>query len=784
MAEYTLSAKVTADTSDFESGMEQSRDALGRFQSKCKESSDQSSKSTSGFATAASNAWGALKTNASQLGGAIKSVGGTAIATIAGIAVQGGFDRALNIDTARQKLYGFSQDWGTVDSVMKSAQASVKGTQYGLGDAASAATTLSAAGVAAGDDMTSSLKSIANASAASGRSFGEMGTIYGKVAATGHLTGETLQSLLDSGIPVLSILSKALGVSTDDVRQMVSDGTISFQTFSDAMQSGLGASAEASANTFTGSAANVRAALSRMVEPMATPVIQTLTGFFKQLAPAIDQVTSNLGPVVTALAPAIAGFAAFAGGSAISGLITKVPMLSGMLGPLSGVFSAMSGPIGVAVAAFVGLVAVCPGLQSALGNLMSSVGNLANSIGAVLGPPIQVAIGLFGQFVQSVGGGLAEGFQAASDAINGFVSGGGVQQVVGFFDQIGASVQVVAGYFGSIFGPAITTLQTGLSALATNIGGIVQPAIDSFNAAWVQVSSTVTAIWSQITTVLQPAIQQLQPVLTVIVSVLSGMIGPALQMVASILTGVFGAAFTIVGGVVSGAMQAIAGVIEFVVGTIQGVIGVFVGIFTGDWSMASDGASAAMTGMSDVVTGIMNAVSGTIGGIVQGISDTIGAVFNGIIGIASGAFQGAANAISSIMGDASNTVSGALDNIAGFFRGLHIEWPHINLPHFTVSGELNLDPAHLSVPSIGVDWYAAGGVFTSPSIIGVGDSRSPEIVTPEDKMSGVFSDVLDGFSGGRKVTQNFTQNIDAGDDDPYVVAAIMNRNAMSLAMGV
>ncbi len=60
-----------------------------------------------------------------------------------------------------------------------------------------------------------------------------------------------------------------------------------------------------------------------------------------------------------------------------------------------------------------------------------------------------------------------------------------------------------------------------------------------------------------------------------------------------------------------------------------------------------------------------------------------------------------------------------------------IKIPHIPLPHFTISGSFSLSPP--STPSFGVNWYAAGGIFNRPSIIGVGEAGT-EVVTPIDKL--------------------------------------------------
>lgn len=178
----------------------------------------------------------------SKIGGAfgkIGKVGTGAIATLAGgitaLAAKGGFTRALNIENAQAKLKGLGHDSASVTEIMNDALASVKGTAFGLGDAATVAASLSASGVKEGGELTQVLKTVADTAQISGRSLTDIGTIFGSVAARGKLQGDDMLQLMSSGIPVLQMLGKHLNKTSAEVSDMVSDGKIDFQTFADAM---------------------------------------------------------------------------------------------------------------------------------------------------------------------------------------------------------------------------------------------------------------------------------------------------------------------------------------------------------------------------------------------------------------------------------------------------------------------------------------------------------------------------------------------------------------------
>lgn len=93
------------------------------------------------------------------------------------------------------------------------------------------------------------------------------------------------------------------------------------------------------------------------------------------------------------------------------------------------------------------------------------------------------------------------------------------------------------------------------------------------------------------------------------------------------------------------------------------------------------------------------------------------------------------NLFDDAMENAKNIVSSGIDKLKGFFD---FDWslPTIKLPHFNISGSFSLNPP--SIPSFSVDWYARGGVFNSPSIIGVGEAGQ-EAVMPLERNTGWIS---------------------------------------------
>lgn len=225
-------------------------------------------------------------------------------AAVGGSIMSKGWSRLTAIDTAQFKLQGLGHTAESTAVIMDSAMKSVKGTAFGFGDAASIAASAVASGIEPGEKLTGVLTTIADASAISGRSLGEMGAIFNKIAASGIIQGEELNQLADAGIPVLQLLAQELGVTAGEVKKLASEGKIGFSEFEAAMRSGMGGAAQEMGASIIGSLQNVGAAIGRFGASAMTPFVDAGTSAIGTLTDTIDTATTAvdfLGKGFTAL---------------------------------------------------------------------------------------------------------------------------------------------------------------------------------------------------------------------------------------------------------------------------------------------------------------------------------------------------------------------------------------------------------------------------------------------------------------------------------------------------
>ena len=111
-------------------------------------------------------------------------------------------------------------------------------------------------------------------------------------------------------------------------------------------------------------------------------------------------------------------------------------------------------------------------------------------------------------------------------------------------------------------------------------------------------------------------------------------------------------------------------------------------------------------------------------------------------------FTAIKNAIMTPIRTAVDFVKKMIDKIKGFFQ-FKVSLPHIKLPHFAIrpKGWQLGDLLKGSIPKLGIEWYAKGGIFNSPSVIGVGEA-GPEAVVPIDKLNTMFAGMADSIVNG------------------------------------
>ena len=659
-----------------------------------------------GFQAAVSTAGRA----ASQIGNAFKTtLGGAVAAGVAalGVAVTKGFSRLTAIDEARAKLTGLGNDGGAVAKIMSNASASVKGTAFGLGEAATVAAAAVAAQIKPGAQLEAHLKRVANNASAAGISMGEMGSIFNKAATQANgVQNDVISQLADKGIPIYAELGKQMGVTAGEVFKLASEGKVNFETFSKAAEAAAGTVAEEMGKTVPGAFKNLGAAMGRIGANLFGGISQEtgeMFGLYAKVGPLLASITAALGPVeeiarrigelidgklgpgiealtakfeafgqgkdaanelaskLSEIAP-ILGIAAAAALPLLAGFLAKLPLIGSLFSGLGGGLMAGLAPI-LAAGGIVALLAIDPAtLGPAISGIVSA---LVNGIGGA----VDGLVGLLGTLVPTL---------AANLAANAPLLAEGFMQLL----------EGLAGALETLIPALVTAITTMLPAVVTALTSALPLLLQGGITLLLALVQGVVSAIPQLIVAVVGVIPQL---VTSIVAALPLLIAGALQLFLGLVAGLTTALPQILTAVINAIPQLITGIVSQIPALIEGAISLFLGMIDGLGQAIPQVIVALITAIPQLITALVSALPQLIVGAVQlflgivsGLAQAIPAILTAVVGMIPqivGAIGGAIPQLVSAGGDLiaglvqgiSGAASAVMDAIGGVVTGA-IDW--------------------------------------------------------------------------------------------------------------
>jgi len=202
-----------------------------------------------------------------------------------------------------------------------------------------------------------------------------------------------------------------------------------------------------------------------------------------------------------------------------------------------------------------------------------------------------------------------------------------------------------------------------------------------------------------------------------------------------------------------------------IISVFQGIFSIVIGIFTLNGEQIGQGFAQVFQGLIGIVSGVFSQIINFVASSLSAIVNFFSGILGGIIGIVSGIFNSVQEAFTNPLETAKGVIKGIVDAIKGFFS-FSITWPKIPMPHFSINpaGWEAGDLLKGKIPSLGVDWFANGGILTKPTIFGqngnslmVGGEAGKEAVAPlSDLMAYVESAVANQIGD---MSGNFAQMI-------------------------
>ena len=537
-----------------------------------------------------------------------KPIAGAATA-LGSITLVKGFSRLKGIDQATAKLKGLKFEAQDVEKIMESALTSVKGTAFGMDEAATTAANAVAAGIKPGKDLTKYLTLTGDAAAIAGTSMSEMGSIINKVQTGQKAYTEELNQLSDRGIPIYQWIAKEANISAGEVKDFASDGKISSEMFLAAIEHNIGGAAkEMGKYSFSATLDNIWASVGRIGANFLDAGGKG-GGFFSTLKPLMEEMLGNMDGLELKAADLGVKFGemfvkfiekskeVIESYKKLDGwqkeLIKKVTIGTVLAGPFISVFSKIFKVIGDAGIVFGGTFKV-------IGKTIKKTSEYIISNGGFLGA------------IKTLGSG-----------ITGFVTSPAVL-VVGAIAAIGFAFYQAYKHiepFKKFVDETIESLKQISLDLYNNY---IKPAIDTIVEAFRVMFESIKIFWDE------NGAQFIEALVNYF-SIIWNLLQPTLGL----WSGIFSATFDTIVNLVKVAWDTITGIFSGVFTVIGGLIKVFTGVMTGDWSKAWDGmkdiAKGGWNTIASGIEGFSNAVLSVIGGLASGMQKGIVGAINGVI---------------------------------------------------------------------------------------------------------------------------------------------------------
>lgn len=391
-----------------------------------------------------------------------------------------------------------------------------------------------------------------------------------------------------------------------------------------------------------------------------------------------------------------------------------------------------------------GAVSIWNGFTSTLSGIWQGIVDVASNIWNGLVDVVKFVWELIKSIINSALTFIGSIIQAGMNIVVGIMQG--VWNIIG--DKVIEVWTTITDFLSSVWQGIVDVATTVWDSLVSVISYVWQRISDTATQVWDIISAFLSQIWNGIVTNFTTIWNAIVNVATTVWNAISN----ATQSVWNAILGFLVPIWNKLKDTVTSVWNAIK---NFIVNTWNGVKDTSTKVWNGIvqfltnlWNGIKNTVTNVFNAMKNVITNVWNTIKSTASNIWNGIKDTISNMVNGakdkavsgfnsmkstvtstwdnIKSTASRVWNGIKDAIMTPIDAATSFVGRQVDKIVGFFSNMRIKFPHIPLPHFSIQGSFSLKPPR--VPTLGVDWYAKGGVFNQASVIGVGEAGSEAVL--------------------------------------------------------
>lgn len=586
----------------------------------------------------------------------------------------------------------------------------------------------------------------------------------------------------------LALINTAPGDVSELSEALSQEGTTA--EMANAMMGGFGGSMEKLKSSVDVAATSLGEALAPTILKVAE-AIQKAVDWFNSLSDEQKQTVAKIGLVVAAIGPLLV-----VGGKLITGIgtiMTLAPKLkaaftavkaalaaaSGGATGLSGALAAISAPAVAAVAAIAAVVAIVTTLWKTNEDFRNTIKSIWGEVTKTFDDAKQKILGAINS--------LGFDFKSVSEAIKAAWIGlcsifapvfeGAFRMLTtalrGFMDIIAGIIQVACGVIKGDWKMAwqgIVDIAKGIfNTLTAPIQGILTAIGKFFN---VKMSDIKTLVSNALEAVKQFFTSKLEAVRTTVTNILVAVatffmgkliyikdtVSNTLEAVRNFFQTKLEAVRTTVTNILTAIGSFFLSKLTYIKDTVSNALEAVRSFFQSKLDAAKSIVDSALNSIKSFFTNAFSTIKSTVSGALDSVKSTVSGALNSVKSTADNILNGLKGVFTNTFNSIKSHVQGVVEWLKGCFN---FEWklPHIKLPHFKLSGEFNL--AEGKVPSLSVDWYDKGGIFTHPSIIGVGEKR-PEFVGALDDLRAIVREESGGGAMMQELVRLMTIMVEQG----------------------
>lgn len=283
--------------------------------------------------------------------------------------------------------------------------------------------------------------------------------------------------------------------------------------------------------------------------------------------------------------------------------------------------------------------------------------------------------------------------------------------------------ELISGFFRENWGTLVSIADAVFTPLKEFISAIWEGIRNVTINIWEGIKSFLSSLWQSISDTVKPIFEGIKNFISIIWDGIRNITQSTWETIKNLISGLINAAKDIV----SSTAEAIKSVVSRA------------------WNAIRDTTSNIWNGIKNSISRTIDAAKNIASSVASSMEASLSGIWNSIKNTTINIWEGVKDSIVRPINAAKDAVGRAIDRIKSMFN-INLSFPHIELPHFSISGGFSLNPP--SVPHFGIEWYKKGGIFTKPTIFntpygmkGVGEAGA-EAVLPIDRLSDLMAKAM------------------------------------------